>query len=87
MTKAIPQTINGWEVIPHRVMRSAEGHTVSRFSAIPGRGTNEKIVDTGRWTLMNLNTSQTLMRVPFETMDEAVEYATNNRANTVGYGD
>lgn len=81
------ETINNWEVRPHKVMRSAEGHVVSAFSAIPGHGTNWKIVDTGKWTLMNLNTNQTLMRVPFETRGEAVKYATENKANTVGYGD
>ena len=81
------EQINGWEPMPHKVMRSKEGHTASAFSAIPGHGTGWAIVDTGKWTLMNLNTGQTLMRAPFETRDEAVGYAKHNRANTVGYGD
>lgn len=80
-------SINGWEVIKHQVLRSAEGHTASIYSALPGHGTDWKIVDTGKWTLMNLNTSETLMRVPFEKYDEAVNYAIANKANTIGYGD
>lgn len=79
--------INGWELIPHKVFRSEEGHEASRFGAIPSHGSNWKIVDTGKWTLYSVAAGVTRMGVPFESKEIAISWAKKNSAPRISYGD
>lgn len=78
--------INGWQPMPVRVWRSPNfNFDASIFGAMP-QGQGWEVVNTGKWTLMNINTNETLMRVPFDSEAEAIAYAEKNVANKTSYG-